>query len=97
MLTKDEKLTVSYYLASRDRLRGYLWYFVPFLVPPIAFAVYGYWKQDFNAIAFAFVVLLVFALWYVLSQYNSSRHLLAALRKYEDVVRALDKPDANSD
>ena len=34
MLTKDEKLTVSYYLASHDRLRGYLWYFVPFLVPP---------------------------------------------------------------
>ncbi|MFV0367835.1 MAG: hypothetical protein ACK5KM_05200 [Hyphomicrobiaceae bacterium] len=97
MLTKEEKRIVAYYLATRVTLISSLLQFVPFLLPPIAFAAYGIWKQDILAITFAFAVLLVFAVWYLVSQYLSASHLLSALRKYEDAVRALDKPDLKSE
>ncbi len=94
MLTRDEKKVIAYYLALEDSTGRYWSDFAPYLFPPITFAIYGLWKSDQTAIAFAFVVLLFLVLWYLAYQFRMSRHLLSAVRKYEAAVQALSKPDA---
>ena len=97
MLTRNEKDAITRYLAMDQSPRKFWWDFSPYLVPPLAFAAYGLWKMEFLAMAVAFGVLLFLALWYLSYQANVSAHIRSAVRKYEEAVRALEKPDAAAD
>ena len=94
MLTRDEKDAISRYLAMDLRANRFWWIFAPYLVPPLVFAGYGLWKMEFLAMAVAFGVLLFLALWYLAYQRKSSPHIQSAVRKYEEAVRALERPEA---
>lgn len=97
MLTRDEKDAISRYLAIDQRPSRFWWHVSPYLVPPLAFAAYGFWKMEFLAMSVAFGVLLFLCLWYLSYQANVSAHIHSAVRKYEEAVRALEDPDAASD
>lgn len=97
MLTRAEKDAISRYLAMDQRPSRFWWDFSPYLVPPLLFAAYGLWKAEFLAMTVAFGVLLFLALWYLSYHANTSKHIHSAVHKYEDAVRALEKPDAPSD
>lgn len=92
MLTQREKAVISYYLATRGTPWKFFWDLSPYLLPPVVFAGYGLWKADFTAMAFAFAVLLFLAFWYLVVQARTSVPFYSALAKYEDAVRALEKP-----
>ncbi|HRD75300.1 MAG TPA: hypothetical protein PK264_05090 [Hyphomicrobiaceae bacterium] len=95
VLTRNEKRIVAQYLASREGYSRVAWDMLPYIAPPTGFAAYALLKEDVYAMAFAFAVLLALAIWYLAYQTRASLLFLSALRKYEDTVRALERPDAD--
>lgn len=95
MLTAEEKKAVMRYLAHDESRSRFWWDMFPYLAPPAAFAVYGVWRGELAAVALAFSVLFLSALWYLAQQIGASIQLQSAVRKYETAVKALEKPDAH--
>lgn len=93
MLTREEKIVVVAILARRDD-RLFWWDYLPYLAPPIVLAAYGLWVRDIGTVFLAFVLLLFFSVWYVVRQKSMAHDFTSAVRKYENAVRALEKPDA---
>ena len=93
MFTRDEKDAIARYLALDLGPRSFWFSFLPYLLPPIAFAAFGLWRSDFLSMAVAFGVLLFLALWYLSYQSTTAINIRSALRKYEEVVRGLERPD----
>jgi hypothetical protein len=62
-LTPEEKRLLQRIIAGGDM--SYLSFYASVLFAPIAFAIYGFMKQDPNAVSAAFLGLLVIFLWVI--------------------------------
>jgi hypothetical protein len=67
----------------------YLFFYAPFLIPPIVFGIYGVAKRDTGAIITAFLTLLVIELWIISANARSSRLLSSLCAR----ILALEKRD----
>ncbi|MEM9027896.1 MAG: hypothetical protein AAGC70_05975 [Pseudomonadota bacterium] len=63
MLTRQEKHAIAQFLAYDQTHRRYWFDLSPYLVPPAAFAVYGLWAREFEALVIALGVLWFLAIW----------------------------------
>lgn len=91
--THDEKRAVGAYLDYNLSPKKFWWDIAPYLGPSMAFSVFALWEQNFGALVLAHLIFLVLALWYLFKQNAVDRHFHSAVCKYEDEVRALEKPN----
>ena len=96
MLTRDEKSAIARYLATEHTPGSLWWEMSPYLLPPVAFAIYGAWRREVDVVTIAFAVLLALVVWYLSYANSKSKHLLSAVRKYEDALKALHEPDSQA-
>jgi hypothetical protein len=84
-LTPEERSTITRYLARPPRGRfDYFVAYAIYLIPSFVFAIYGIWKNDFIAVAVAYLVLLIAILYIIGYQTRSSGLFYAAIKKLSD-------------
>jgi hypothetical protein len=89
-LTPEEHSTITRYLARPPRSRlDYFFSYATYLVPSFLFALYGVWKNDFVAVAFAYLTLLIAIVYIIGYQTRSSGVFYSAIKK---LSHSSDKP-----
>jgi hypothetical protein len=90
-LTKEERYLVARYLESGST-SGIVGWAVATIAPTALIFAYGVYTLDPVAIAVGYVGLLGLVIWYLSCSQKSSRHLVSALRKYEEATAATKAP-----
>lgn len=72
--TEEELALIKQYAANSSALSN-LGFYSSVIFAPIAFAIYGYLKEDTLAVSVAFIGLLAFVIWMVVSTLSAGRIL----------------------
>jgi hypothetical protein len=81
-LTPEEQSTITRYLTRPPRGRlDYFSGYTAYIVPSFLFALYGVWKTDFVAVAFAYLALLIMIVYIIFYQASSSGIFYSAIKK----------------
>ena len=86
-LTPEERAAVARFLARPPRGRGrveYLAGYLVWVVPSFLFALYGFSRRDFLAVAFAYLLLLIAVVYIAVFQSRIRVLFYSALKKYDD-------------
>ncbi len=87
--TNEEKEIVLKILNEKPGFIRTLITFSPYIIPSLAMFLYAFIKQDFLALVVSYSVLFGLVILYLVYMERSAKDLRSAIKKYEDVIKAL--------
>jgi hypothetical protein len=86
-LTQEERNLVVRYLQSESKSKDAVWY-VAFIAPTALWFAYGAYSHNPRAMAAGYISLIALIIWYLRYAKRNTKHLISALRKYEEATCA---------